>query len=145
VTARAPEHWVDQDPQAVRAPDAPWLEALLALGEVFFATEDGPPPRDRLHWMCCEVEDFFARASVQSRSVFQLSLTSLRVMVPVMAGRAKPLHRLSLADRVRGLDRFERSPLGAALFAVKAILCIIYYEHPDAAEAIGFDGAPLIP
>jgi hypothetical protein len=34
----------------------------------------------------------------------------------------------------------ERTFLGPLLLALKTILCILYYEHPDAAAEIGFDG-----
>jgi hypothetical protein len=37
----------------------------------------------------------------------------------------------------------ERSALGLAVFGAKAILCIVYYEHPDAAGAVGFDASCL--
>ena len=44
------------------------------------------------------------------------------------------------AQRVHALRRLENEPAAAPLFAVKALLSLIYYEHPDAAREVGFDG-----
>ncbi|MFT5429930.1 MAG: hypothetical protein ACI9OJ_000603 [Myxococcota bacterium] len=144
MTAKAPEHWVDQAPDpTIAAPEQWWLKSVVALGEVIFSSVDGPPPQDRLHWVCAELEDFFEDASPQSKGVFQLSLLAVRLGAPLLALRPVPLAWMSPERRTIGLERFERTPAGAALFAVKAILCILYYEHPDAAAEIGFDGAAL--
>ena len=35
------------------------------------------------------------------------------------------------------LDKVEHGPLSTALLAVKAVLCILYFEHPEAAKEIG--------
>ena len=42
------------------------------------------------------------------------------------------------------LERFEKSGFAPALLAVKALLSVHYYEHPDAAREVGFDGACMI-
>lgn len=39
----------------------------------------------------------------------------------------------------------EKSFASPPVLAVKAILCILYYEHPDAAREVGFVGQGLPP
>ena len=48
-----------------------------------------------------------------------------------------PFSTLSFDDRVRALRVFERRKVGRLLIPVRAILCLIYYEHPDAAQNLG--------
>ncbi|MCZ7678966.1 MAG: hypothetical protein M5U28_09520 [Sandaracinaceae bacterium] len=49
----------------------------------------------------------------------------------------------ALAARARGsrarVERLEATPLSLPLLGAKAILSIVYYEHPDAAREIGWD------
>ena len=47
-----------------------------------------------------------------------------------------PLRALPLERRTRALERFEASAIALPLFALKAIFCVLYYEHPDAAREI---------
>ena len=54
------------------------------------------------------------------------------------------LRSMPLELRIRVLDRMERSFAGALIVALKAALCIVYYEHPGAAAEIGFDGGSLV-
>lgn len=61
-------------------------------------------------------------------------------MAPTLIGRRPPFRALSLEARVEALEAMEKSPLGLAIFGAKAILCILYYEHPDAASAVEHDG-----
>jgi len=44
--------------------------------------------------------------------------------------------------RARALERMERSPLSLALFGAKALVSIVYYEHPDPARSIGYEAPP---
>ena len=46
---------------------------------------------------------------------------------------------------MRALQTIEETPLSLALLGAKAILCIVYFEHPDAAREIGWDQACLRP
>ena len=114
---------------------------MRAVAEAVFATEDGAPPAERLDWVCDDLDDFFARCGARSRWVFRLSLLVVGIVAPLLARRARSLGSLSLADRIDALERLERSKLGLALLAVKAMLCVVYYEHPDVTRAYGLDGA----
>lgn len=122
--------------------------ALRALMEAVFARSAGdevvPPPEPRIAWVCAEIDDFLARVTIRSRLVVLLSLFAVSVIAPLLARRFGGLASLALTDRIHALELFERSPLAPALLAVKALVAIHYYEHPDAAREVGFDGACLV-
>lgn len=120
-----------------------WVRAVAALAEVLFETEEGPPPADRVTWLCGEVQDFFARVGTRSRLVFRLSLFAVGLLGPLLVLRPWPLRFIGHERRAVALSRVERSPLGGALFAVKAILCILYFEHADAAAEAGYEAECL--
>lgn len=112
------------------------------VAEALFSTANGPPPASRLDWLCIEAEDFLARAGARSRFVVGLALFVVGLLAPLMLWRLAPLGRLTVRDRARALQRLE-DRFGAPVLAVKAMLSILYYEHPDAAREVGFDGACL--
>lgn len=126
----------------VAAPEGRLGRALWAVAEALFATEQGSPPPARLAWLCAEVHDVLAHIGARARRTFRLALWALTWLAPLVVLRLPPLGRLPVRDRVRALERFERGllPQSAAVLAVKAIVCILYFEHPDAAREIGFDG-----
>ncbi|MBI3202274.1 MAG: hypothetical protein HYZ29_12080 [Myxococcales bacterium] len=118
------------------------IARVRVVAEALFSTGEGPPPAARLDWLCLEAEDFLARAGARSRFVVGLALFVVGLLAPLMLWRLSPLGRLSVRDRARALQRLE-DRFGAPVLAVKAMLCILYYEHPDAAREVGFDGACL--
>jgi hypothetical protein len=120
------------------------LRAVRALAEALFATLAGPPPADRLDWLVQDLDDFLGRSGARSRVLLRLSLLAVSVVAPLMVFRLQPLRALPLDRRTEALERFERSFFALPLFALKAILCVLYYEHPDAAREIGFDGACMV-
>jgi hypothetical protein len=44
---------------------------------------------------------------------------------------------------VRAIEALERTPAALALLAVKAVVSIVWWEHPDNAREIGWDRACL--
>ena len=128
----------------------PWSKrAVRAVIEALFAREGEagdvtPPPEERVAWVTGEVDDFLARASGRSYAIVLLSLVVVSVVAPLLSRRFVSLASLSPSERVRALERFEKSALAPALLAVKALLSVHYYEHPDAAREVGFDGACMI-
>jgi hypothetical protein len=112
------------------------------IAEALFLTDQGPPPAERLDWLALETEDFLARAGARSRFVVGLALLVVGLLAPLVVFRFVSLARMAVRDRARALGRLEDS-FGAPVLAVKAMLCILYYEHPDAARGVGFDGACL--
>jgi len=119
------------------------LRTLGAIAEALFATESGPPPHDRIGWLLAECEDFLSRAGARSRLLVRLAVFAVSVLAPLSVLRFRPLGRLPQRERVHALRVLERSPAAGPLFAIKALLSMLYYEHPDAAREIGFDGECL--
>jgi hypothetical protein len=119
------------------------LRAARALAEAIFSTEAGPPPPERLDWLVRELDDFLARVGSRTRLVLWLSVFAVSWLAPLLSFRLLPLRALPLPKRIDALERLERSHAAMALLATKAILSILYYEHPDAAREVGFDGACL--
>ena len=118
------------------------IEAVFARqGEAGDVT---PPPEARVAWVTDEVDDFLARASGRSYAIVLLSLVVVSVVAPLMSRRLGSLASLSPTERVHALERFEKSGFAPALLAVKALLSVHYYEHPDAACEVGYDGACMI-
>lgn len=116
------------------------LRTLRSVAEAIFSTDDGPPPRDRMDWLLGDAEDFLSRVGSQTRWVMRLSLLAISVVAPLLVVRLPPFRSLALRERARALTRLERSKFSAPLLAVKALVTLLYYEHPDAAREVGFDG-----
>ena len=113
------------------------------IAEALFLGVDGPPPPERLDWLAREVEDFLARAGARSRFIFGLALFAIGVLAPLLSFSFVSLGSMKPEERARVLARLE-DVFGAPVLAVKALLCVLYYEHPDAARAVGFDGECLV-
>lgn len=75
--------------------------------------------------------------------VFGFGLWAVTWLAPLWSFRLPSLGRHEMAVRRAIVERWERSPFGMSIFAVKAILSILYFEHAGAAEELGFDGAPM--
>lgn len=127
-----------------------WSErAARAVIEAIFAREgeDGelaPPPAERVAWVCREIDDFLTRVTMRSYAVVLLSLVAVSVVAPLLVRRFGALASLPLPERIHALETFEKSSFSPALLAVKALASVHYYEHPDAAREVGFDGACMI-
>lgn len=138
---RVPAHWVAHDSaQGEYSPPHGWAKNAYAVAQALFSTEQGPPSEERLRWLVTELRDFLSHIGTRARIIYRLSLFLVAWIAPFWGWRLPPLRWLSVQRRIRILNRFERSLFGAPLLAVKAILCILYYEHPEVAKAIGFDG-----
>lgn len=118
----------------------PLRRAARAFAEAVFTADEGPPPSDRLDWAIDDLEHFLALSGPRARAVFQASMLAVTTLSPLTIRRAGPLWRLRIEDRIEAIEAFEKTPLGLAVFGAKALICIVYYEHPDSAAEIGFDG-----
>ncbi|MHB8873150.1 MAG: hypothetical protein ACYC8T_05630 [Myxococcaceae bacterium] len=116
------------------------IKTMQAIAEAIFASEAGPPPEDRIRWVCSEMDDVLAHAGTSARTLMRAATFAVAAAVPIFARRPIALEQLSLPARIEALEKMERSFAAAPLLAVKALLCILYYEHPDAAREIGYDG-----
>jgi len=116
------------------------LHRLRAVAEAVFADEKGPPAPARLDWVMAELEDFLTRAGGRAALVLRAALLAVTVLAPLLVWSLPPLSRLPVARRVRALQRMEASFASAAVLAVKAFLCVLYYEHPEVQREVGFVG-----
>jgi hypothetical protein len=114
-----------------------------AVSEALFVGEDGPPPPERLEWLCKEVSHFVAQAGLRGRLLVELCLWVVWWIAPFLAFSLPTFGRLDAPGRERALHKLEASPLGLSMVAIKAILCMIWYEHPDVGREVGFDIACL--
>jgi hypothetical protein len=120
------------------------LKALAAMAEAVFSREGRPPPADRMAWLRTDIEDFLARAGLRARLMLTFMTLLVTWLAPLFVGRLAPLGALPLELRIQALERLE-ARFGEPLLAVKAMLSLIYYEHPDAAREVGFDGHLVVP
>lgn len=117
--------------------------ATHAVAETLFTTDQGPPPAERLEWLVDDLDHFFVQAGARARLAYRLCLLAISVLAPLLILHLPPFRRLPRAQRTKALERMERSWAGLAVFGAKAPLCIIYYEHPEAARFIGYDASCL--
>lgn len=115
------------------------LRAARSVAEALFTQPSGPPPAERLDWVERDLDDFFGHVSLRARLLFRACVATILWFAPLLVGRMPTLARLSVEERIEALERLERTPLSLPLLAAKAILSIVYYEHPDAARDIGWD------
>lgn len=139
-----PLWWVDPDANT-RTYEDPigWLKSLRAIAEVMFAGEDGLPSDPRMRWLCAETKKFVDGVGGKGALVFRLGLFATDWIAPLFVLKPPPLRRLHWVDRVIALKRYEASPLGLSLFAVKVFTGLIWFENPEVAERVGFDGGAL--
>lgn len=109
-----------------------------AIAEALFTPDDlVPPPEDRLSWVMTEYADFMARSTRRGRFLFTAAAYAITWVSPRLARRPGPFTQAPLTARVEMLRAVEASPLASILIALRAILCILYYEHPEAAQDAG--------
>jgi hypothetical protein len=121
----------------------PHSGSVRAVAEALFAREEGAPPAERLAWLCEDFDDFVEQAGARPKAMLTAAVFVATWLAPLSIGQRPPLARLSIADRCRALEKTEATKVGLAILGVKAILSIIYYEHPDAQAEIGVDTSCL--
>ena len=115
------------------------LDRLMLISEALFSRAGAPPPAERIAWLRQEMGDFLARASPMGRVLFVAGSFVVCWLAPVFVGAWPTLASLPFARRVEALERFETRRVAPVLIALRAILCLLYYEHPDAAAEVGID------
>lgn len=140
-----PTHWVDlHADQHSPTPTMRWERQLHAIAGALFEENGQPPPEDRLNWLVYQIRDLLEQAGGRGALVYRLSLFVVAWVAPFFVFRFPTVIGLSQENRVKALLRVEHSPLKMMLFALKALLCIVYFEHPDAAQQVAFDGRGLL-
>lgn len=142
--AHGPEAMTRPSDSALKPVSRRLLSRLRSIAEAVCWGPHGAPGADRLDWLVADAEDFLAHAGPRTRFVIGISLAAVCLLAPLFVGRFR-LSKLGLRERVRALAALERSRLSAPLFATKAFLSLLYYEHPEAQREVGFDGACLAP
>ncbi len=118
---------------------------LRAFAEALFSSEAGPPPSARIDWLMREMADYLNRAGPGARFVFGLALFVVSWLSPLFIRRLPTLRSLEVPERVEALTRMEESFAAAPVLAVKAFLCVVYYEHPDVQREMGHVGPSTFP
>ena len=121
------------------------MPSLRAFAEALFSTEAGAPSTERIDWLMKEMEEYLQLAGPAARVIFGLALFAVTWLSPLFIRRLPTLRNLDLAERVEALTRMEESFASAPVLAVKAFLCVVYYEHPDVQREIGHVGPSTFP
>jgi hypothetical protein len=118
-------------------------EVVRALGEAFFAHQEGEPDAARLDAFADEVDAFLSPASKTLRFGLMLTLTLWRVSPLFVARSLTPFPDLPLAERAKVVERMERSRfvLFALVFAAwKTVLSFLYFEPQSELVRVGYPG-----
>lgn len=107
------------------------LHASRAFAEALFTTSAGPPEASRIDWLVEDFGRFLAAATPRARLVMRLCLFASTWLAPLFVLRPVPLSWLPLPKRIEALERLEASFLGPAALAPKAMLCMLWLEHPE--------------
>jgi branched-subunit amino acid transport protein AzlD len=113
---------------------------VRALAEAMFS-DATTTAKSRLDAFVDDVDDFVSHASRMLRFGLLLMLEVIHFTPLVLLWRFATFESLPCPDRVRVLERMESSRIVGftlVLAAYKAILCLIYFEHPDELAAIGY-------
>ena len=118
------------------------LRSIRAISEAIFSEDSEAMDQARLDWLVYQYDDFMSRAPAKQRLLFSLATTILSILSPLFILRPVGFSSLTHQDKIRALRKFESRPVGKLLIPVRAILCLIYYEHPHAAEQLELHKTP---
>lgn len=104
-----------------------WARTVM---EAFFANDDGAPDPERVEAVLDDFVDFVGRSPLRARVIMTLSLFVLVWVAPLLVWRLPTLEALDLDKRAEALDRVEQGWLGPTVLVPKAILSIVWFEHP---------------
>jgi hypothetical protein len=121
-------------------------KVLLSLAEAFFTDPNDPADRgaaQRFAWLVEDVDDFISQASPSLRWGTRIAAFLVELAPLLFIGRFVRCSSLGLEERERYLAAVEASavPRVAVLVVMfKTLMTILYYEHPEAAPHLGYDG-----
>jgi len=119
---------------------------IIGLAEALFTDPDEPADRGakaRFEWLAGDADAMISNASGPMRLAMWMMLFVLEVLPLFVVARFARCSSLPLDHRVRYLERLERGRVVfLALFVTvwKTLLTILYFEHPEAAPKLGYDG-----
>ena len=120
--------------------------AISGLAEALFTDPDAPADRGaaaRFEWVAADADAMISNASGQMRVFMRLTVIALELLPVLFVGRLARCSSLPLDARVRYLQRVEAGKLTQTAMLVvvwKTLLTILYFEHPEAAPRLGYDG-----
>jgi hypothetical protein len=117
---------------------------VRALAEALFSVpeDDQEVPPSRLDALVTEVDRFMSPATKTTRFGLRLLLAVLE-WSPLLFFRFRTFAGLARGDRVRHLERLERSRVAALpllVFGYKTMLTMLFYEDPREQRAFGYPG-----
>lgn len=110
-------------------------KAARAVAETLFATDDG----QRLEWLVNELDSYLAHSGPRAKLLLLVGLFATSVLGPLLALRFPPFRAHGAASRGKILERVERSFVSLPFLALKALLCVIWFEHPASLAHTGYD------
>lgn len=130
-------------------PAYPISDKTLARARVFaealFSTEQGPPDPARIEWLIGDFRDFLSRAGGNARLVLWACLLACNWLAPLFIRRIPTLADLTPEERAHALDRVEQTSFGPIALGPKAILCMLWFEHPDTQRETRTEPSCLLP
>jgi hypothetical protein len=115
------------------------IRAARGIAEALFSSGGAPARPERVQWLMTELDLTLLQGGWRVGGGYRLMISTVSWLAPLMVLRPRPLWRLGVSERVHALRRLERSPLASVFLAVKALLCLIYYEHPEAIRETGYE------
>ena len=115
---------------------------VRAIAGALFEHEGGPTPA-QLDAVVATYEAHVGAVSMQLRPVLLVALDFVRWLPVLLFVAARPFEDLDVDERVRLLERMERSrftPLVLAFVAYKTLLTMIFFEMPEELRAMNYPG-----
>ncbi len=120
-------------------PDATWQRTLLAVAEALFESDAGPAAPARVRWVVDDIDHFLLSVGGRSRLVIRAAIEVVTRLGPLAVGSLSPFDTLSLERRRQALARIEKSPAGLTIFALKTLLSLHWFEHPETVRELGLE------
>jgi hypothetical protein len=121
------------------------LARARVFAEALFSTEEGPPDPARVQWLIDDLRDFLGRAGGNARLVLWACLLACNWLAPLFIRRLPTLAELTPEDRAHALDRVEQTSFGPIALGPKAILCMLWFEHPDTQRETRTEPSCMLP
>lgn len=128
----------------MRTLSARQLVIFRAVAATIVAEPGAPVPPERLDFAVSELRLYASSMGGQTRLAFGLALLVVQLAPLFLIGRLSLFTNLPAPGRLSCLERLEAGPLGLLLVLLKTMVCLLYYEHPDALAATGYDAVGLL-
>ena len=120
--------------------------AIRGAAEAFFTDPEEPADRGadaRMAWLVEDADDMVSHGSTQLQTGLRIAIVVLELLPIFVVGRLALASSLTLDERVHFLRKIETGPitfLALLVVAWKTLLTVLYFEHPEAAPRMGYDG-----